>query len=108
MSENEQALFDRLESEQPPITCAMRHSRLGKGLAPGPVPSKDCTRAAGYFATVHDCTKLDKAPNNGTRIPVCVEYLEILTKLTYPIHCQGCDYEFGSLNHAIWDLQHVY
>lgn len=97
-------LFARLESEQPPISCGMRHPAYAVGNRPGPTKATPCTRPAVYFATIHDCTKQSKS----RRVTVCAHYLDVVKQIPFPGNCAGCGYLFSTMNTLIWDLEHVH
>ena len=103
-----QDYFDYLESTVT-ITCFMSHPPHNEGLTPGPVKATPCTRPAAYYADIHDCVKTAfLLTNTGTRVAVCLDHIERLKTVTFPVTCAGCGYDFPTRNSAIWNLEHVH
>lgn len=107
--ESEDELFARLEAEQPAITCRMRHPAGDQPYPnPGPLKAVDCTRPAAYIAMIHDCRKKRDYPNNGSFTLICVEYLDVVRKIEFPVRCAGCNHDFTTMLSIIWDIQHIH
>lgn len=91
----------RLQEIDFPIRCDMQHPPTPGSTA---VP---CNRPAAYFATVHDCRKKRDYPNNGSKIPICQWYLDLVKDADYPFRCPGCTQEQTQIHQVIWDLENL-